>query len=455
MTAAFSHLDPGTPEAVWRADTRLASLPALDIDVDDLIVVSAHPDDETLGAGGLMHQVSRREGRVTVVIATDGEASYPDSSTYSPTALAGRRRIELITALLAVAPRARVHFLALPDGRLDASAADLEVALAAIIDASPGRPERALIAAPWSGDGHRDHRIAAESVSRVAGPRGIRHVGYPIWLWHWGLPEDVPWRLGYGLDLSDEDREAKERALRAHVSQVARLSDAPGDEPIISSGMASHFARDRELFLTESRGDAASVDAAWFDDFYARHDDPWGFESRWYEKRKRALLLASLPSPSLGSVLEIGCATGLITTELAERARHVLALDASSIALDAARARIGDDQSVDLRLGVVPGDWPHGEFDTIVLSEVGYYFSLSDLDRTVSLIDSALAAGGTLVACHWRHPVADYPLTGDQVHARLRTVDAWHRLSSHEEEDFVLEVFTRDTASVARREGLA
>jgi hypothetical protein len=86
---------------------------------------------------------------------------------------------------------------------------------------------------------------------------------------------------------------------------------------------------------------------------------------------------------------------------------------------------------------------------------VGYYLSADDLARTIALIDAAMTADGCLVACHWRHPVAEYPQTGDQVHAALRAVSSWEVIARHEEEDFVLEVFGRSpVVSVARREGL-
>ncbi len=37
-----------------------------------------------------------------------------------------------------------------------------------------------------------------------------------------------------------------------------------------------------------------SLDAQYFADLYAGNDDPWAFRTRWYERRKRELTLASL-----------------------------------------------------------------------------------------------------------------------------------------------------------------
>jgi SAM-dependent methyltransferase len=283
----------------------------------------------------------------------------------------------------------------------------------------------------------------------------VRHLGYPIWLWHWAQPADVPWDRAASLALTPAESAIKAHALRTHVSQLEPLSDAPGDEAIVSETMRAHFARDTELYLSETPEHEESLRPDFFDAFYARHDDPWGFETRWYEERKRALLLASLPTRALGSVLEVGCTTGLITVELAARADRVVGLEPAAAAMKAARTRTRALRNVDLQRGGAPAQWPAGPFDTIVLSEVGYYLSAPDLARTIALIDDSLTDEGCLVACHWRHPVDGYPQTGDQVHAALRSVGLWERLALHEEEDFLLEVFGRHpVVSVARREGL-
>jgi SAM-dependent methyltransferase len=160
--------------------------------------------------------------------------------------------------------------------------------------------------------------------------------------------------------------------------------------------------------------------------------------------------VAALPSRDYANVLEIGCSIGVLTSQLAERCLSLTALDPSAEALAAARGRV--PSHVTLLEGSVPGDWPDGRWDLVVLSEVGYYLSSPDLDRLLDLIERDLVPGGAVLACHWRHPVADYPLTGDEVHQAL---SRWPRLSRVEEEDFLLDVLVPDGApSVADREGL-
>jgi len=55
----------------------------------------------------------------------------------------------------------------------------------------------------------------------------------------------------------------------------------------------------------------------------------------------------------------------------------------------------------------------------------------------------------------WRHPVAEYPISGDAVHRQLRAESGLAVLSEHVEEDFLLDVLVRPPVrSVARRDGL-
>lgn len=458
MTPGFSHLDAGTAEEVWRDELAQRQLRPLDAECDVLVVVAAHPDDETLGAGGLLRHAARSGARIVVAIATDGEASHPSSPTHDPATLARRRRDEVREAVGLLAPLAEVLFLGLPDGALDTARTELEDRLEAIFDDLSTEPRRVVVAAPWAGDRHRDHRIAGETASALAADRRFRYLEYPIWAWHWGVPADLPWDRIVALPLTEVERQGKRLALAIHATQIAPLSDAPGDEVLLHAGMLAHFHRAVELFVVPEAAAAreAGLDAAWFEEFYRRNGiDPWGFETRWYEERKRAVLMAALPAAALGDVFEIGCATGLLTRELSARARSVIALDAAGPAVEAVRSRLAGDDRVTVRQGRVPDDWPEGRFDTIVLSEVGYYLSPDDLDRTLAAIEASLVDGGCLVACHWRHPVAEYPQTGDEVHRALRAVSAWEVIVSHVEKDFVLEVFGRRPArSVAETEGL-
>jgi SAM-dependent methyltransferase len=193
-----------------------------------------------------------------------------------------------------------------------------------------------------------------------------------------------------------------------------------------------------------------TLGADYFDRMYSDAADPWGFETRWYERRKYALTLAVLPEPRFARALEVGCSIGVLTAQLAARCDRLVGLDPSARALDAARRRA---PGVEFRLGSVPRDWPAGPYDLVVLSEVAYYLDPGDLAVLLDRVTADLAPDGSVVACHWRHPVADYPQTGDAVHAAMSA--RWPRVSRTEEPDFLLDLYhPAGPTSTARRTGL-
>jgi SAM-dependent methyltransferase len=193
-----------------------------------------------------------------------------------------------------------------------------------------------------------------------------------------------------------------------------------------------------------------SLQADYFDRLYAESDDPWAFATRWYEQRKRALTLAVLPRPRFGTVLEVGCSIGLLTEGLARRADRTVAIDPSAKALAVARRRVPSARFVQ---GSVPDDWPAGTYELVVLSEMAYYLDVDDLSALLDQVAADVAPDGFVLACHWRHPVADYPQTGDAVHEAMS--ERWPRQSRIEEADFLLDVFhPSGPYTVATRAGL-
>ena len=476
----FSHSDDGTPEKVWEAAHWPDRFSSLRLDaLERLVVVSAHPDDESLGVGGLIAHVAGLGLPIVVIVLSNGEASHPQSTTHDPARLAQIRRLEVTDALAHLAPDAEIHLLELPDGKL---AEHVDLAAGAIAEAIGDAGNGAWVVAPWRADRHPDHAAASAAAERAARERRARLFEYPIWAWHWSSPEDTVWsgesvRL---FELIPAERKAKARALARHRSQVRPLSDSPGDEAIVPADFRAHFARDYETLLDmtlrvavgsisrepharpPATGDAPghadpnqTLTAGYFDAVYAAGPDPWGFESRWYEKRKRAALIAALPRQRFSAALELGCSTGVLTVELADRCDTLLCIDLVEQPLIVARERLAGRPGVAFERRTVPGEWPEGSFDLIVLSEVGYYCSVTDLRRLLERCRASLAPKGALVACHWRHPVAEYPLTGDAVHAQLTKVVGLQRTVHHLERDFVLEVYEpRPAQSVAQRDGL-
>lgn len=419
MTAPFSHDAPGTSAMSWRSAPRWAEIgrlnqfgkPPINLldDIERVVIVAAHPDDETLGTGGLCQRAQDAGIRLEVVVATDGRHSHPDSPTMSPDELGRVRRAESTHALSEVAPDAHLHFLGLTDGAV----AETEDSVISTLVDLIGDGRHTLLVATWRHDGHPDHEAVGRAAATAAYRTSARLLEYPIWLWHWGDQDSAPWDDLRLLSLSDDQVTAKRQAMAAHHSQVAPLSPAPGDETLLSPAFLAHFESNEETYIQQPVEDTA------LDDVHAETSDPWGVDSRWYEQRKRDLLLAMLPRERFTHGLEVGCSTGALAADLAERCDRLTAVDRSGTALRAARARLDPVDLVDVHEVDVTREWPAGTFDLVVVSEVGYFLSHLGVERLADQVNSCLGAAAVVVLAHWKHEIDGWPLDGPAVHEIL------------------------------------
>lgn len=479
--ADFHHAEPGTDEPTWLLDPRWDETPSWSADdllapFARLVVLAAHPDDETLGVGGVLATAGRRGLDTHVVVATDGEQSHPHATTWTPAAVATVRHDEAARALRCLAPHASLHQLGLPDGTL-ARSLDGSTLLTDLLTRLlvPGT----LLLTPFAQDGHPDHDtlgdLAVAHVGRAAVPR-VALGAYPLWRWHRGRPDDLPWQRLETVDVDPGALHRKAGALACHRSQVEPIGPGVADEAVLGPHCVVRFERVVETLVwvvtPEEAGlervrDAGRGRAATFDGMFGTDgeddtggtsdgtDDPWGFGS-WYERRKRDLTLSTLPRERYERVLDVGCATGELTQRLLERAGSVTGVDVSGRALDVARRRLGDRAT--LRRGEIPGVLGDpevrdgGPYDLVVLSEVGYFLTGSELLATVRAVRRLLAADGQVLLVHWRHPTSGIPLDGPTVHRQVASALGLPVLAEVDDRDVSLRVHGAPERSVARVE---
>jgi LmbE family N-acetylglucosaminyl deacetylase len=150
------------------------------------IVFAPHPDDETLGCGGLIARKRAAGTRVRVVIASTGARSHGPSADALDLAAVRAREVTGACRILGVEPHELV-LLGLPDGELVEHEDELVARIAEEIDLH--RPDDVLVTS--TRDWHPDHRTLARAVRRAAvrSHSEPRVFEYPIWWW-----VDGPWR---------------------------------------------------------------------------------------------------------------------------------------------------------------------------------------------------------------------------------------------------------------------
>ncbi|HYQ68913.1 bifunctional PIG-L family deacetylase/class I SAM-dependent methyltransferase [Actinophytocola sp.] len=399
------------------------------------VVLAAHPDDETLGASGVLQHLHDRGVTVELVVATDGEAAFPRLSAAERVELGRVRRHELHESLRAQGlPDVAVWWLGLPDSGLAAHRDELaDMLTGPLADAD-------MCLVPWPGDPHPDHQAVGEVGLRVA-PLTTHRWSYPIWMWHWLRPRDlgVPKSRAFGHPLTTGQQDRKAAGVAAFTSQLEPGPD--GSAPILSPAMLRHFARDREVLFREPPRRSAPVER--FAELYDGNADPWGVTESWYERRKRAVALACLPTEEYGTVVEPACGLGALTQDLAARARHVIAFDPVAEAVKQTSENTAHLPNVEVRQAALPTGLPDGPLDLAVFSEILYYLDDDDLAETITRTVAALRPGGHVLAVHWLPWAAEAPRDGMDAHRHLLAHPELDALVEHTDEQFVVNVLRR------------
>ena len=213
-----------------------------------VVIVAPHPDDETLGCGGLIAACAQLNIAVTIVAVTNGECSHPQSKTWTQQRLAQVRceeqRLALQTLGLASPPVIRLN---LPDGQVALQSADVLSYARVELYALVRQYERASVFVTSPSDDHPDHRACAALVATVAAHvHGLQVFHYSVWPTatednsKHAPPGDNRWQLDIRPALH-----RKASAIACHRSQRGLVvSDDPQGfcmpESLLRRALASH-----------------------------------------------------------------------------------------------------------------------------------------------------------------------------------------------------------------------
>ncbi len=240
-----------TAAAALAAMERLPLVTFEQLAARSLVVIAPHPDDESLGCGGLIAAARSRALPVQVVVVSDGTGSHPNSRSYPPDRLRTLREKETFAAMGELGlPREAVTFLRLPDRLVPSDGPRAEAAVAAILSIADAG-ETDLLTATWGHDPHHDHQAVFQLALRVCHCRPrLRLLTYSIW-GHALPPDEV---LGgdppRGVRLSiEKELVRKRRAIAAHRSQLGGLIEDDPDGFRLSAAELARFHRPFEIFV--------------------------------------------------------------------------------------------------------------------------------------------------------------------------------------------------------------
>ncbi|PBC10523.1 trifunctional glycosyltransferase/class I SAM-dependent methyltransferase/polysaccharide deacetylase [Mesorhizobium sp. WSM3859] len=182
----------------------------------------------------------------------------------------------------------------------------------------------------------------------------------------------------------------------SHFGKLARLATEAQELVRSSAEPAQPLAAPRR----KPAADDHENDRTSFWNSHFATEDPWNYGSP-YEQEKYERQLEILPAGPIGRALELACAEGHFTRQLAPRVGHLTATDISAIAVGRARERCGGQPNVEFGVLDFAADTLPGGMDLIFCSEVLYYLDdLAELRRIAKKFAEALAPGGSFVSAH-------------------------------------------------------
>jgi trans-aconitate methyltransferase len=183
------------------------------------------------------------------------------------------------------------------------------------------------------------------------------------------------------------------------------------------------------------------VSLDYFDGLYDAKDDPWDLATKWHDRRKYAVTVASLPREHYRRCYEPGASIGLLTRLLASRCAEVLAVDCVDSAVAQAREVVRDLPNVQVERAILPAELPAGTFDLIVVGDLLYYLSAEDLAATVDGLLARLEPGGDLVSVHFRDRENGGSYDGFNAHEMLGSRPGLTPITHHSDEWFLLDIW--------------
>ena len=201
----------------------------MDRHIERVLVVTAHPDDSEIGAGGTTARLVREGKQVAYCIVTNGNKGSGDR-TMTPERLAAIREEEQRNAARVLGVET-VDFLGFPDCEVENTR---ETRLAVTAAIRRHRPDLMIVQNPNRtrnlGASHRDHRITAGIALDCVYPLARDHMAFPeltaqglephkvkeIWQMWWQDPPVV-------IDIT-ETMDLKLKALACHVSQLPDMA---------------------------------------------------------------------------------------------------------------------------------------------------------------------------------------------------------------------------------------
>lgn len=195
---------------------KTCSCTQLNILKGDTLIIAPHPDDETLGCGGLIQTLCQQGTPPHVVILTGGGKSHSSCCHINESLLKKARRklsSEILTKL-GITPD-QIHFLDFPDGSISPQHPEMSQLEKLLTQLSPN-----TIFIPHRGEGWSDHLVVRELIKNIHFISSPTIYEYCVWVWYYNF-WSLDWSNAFLLPLTKEQFTKKRETVLQYVQTQA------------------------------------------------------------------------------------------------------------------------------------------------------------------------------------------------------------------------------------------
>lgn len=181
---------------------------------ESALIVAPHPDDETIGCGGLIARLCAEGQPPHVVVMTGGGGSLRGYSDMPESEIVRtRRNLTLNSAKELGLPESNIHFLDFVDGHIgDRPESEMRRLKDLIKQLKPD-----AIFVPHSGEGWPDHINTRQIILNFQFPKVYE---YCVWMWYYNV-WNLDWKNAFQFRMTDSEHVAKLKAVDAYIKPLA------------------------------------------------------------------------------------------------------------------------------------------------------------------------------------------------------------------------------------------
>ena len=181
------------------------------------IILSPHPDDETIGWSGLIQHLISNGQRVDVIYMTGGGKSHSGCCNIEETTLIiHRRELAKKSASILGIPQKNLHFLDYPDGGVTFSCHETERLKTLLCELKPD-----AVFIPHKGEGWSDHIESGNIVKfLLEDNEAVEIYEYCVWFWYYNV-WNIDWKNARIVAMTKEQHKKKLQAMDVYIKPLA------------------------------------------------------------------------------------------------------------------------------------------------------------------------------------------------------------------------------------------